>query len=216
MAKVLLGADAATLGATPTVEPERILPPAEVPEDATRMARASGEAGFVGRTNMFSAELSARFESAQFCSRACFSICACFSFSAWRTDSCDSYAGGDCGSACGAAVVSQGGARLETNVSFFWRCLYCTTPMEAMAIIPAAATPHRRTGQANQRLRAGVVEAGVLEAATATSSIAGNASESTSRQSLQRDRCSITRARWDSASDGSANGGHSSAPGGDP
>src|ERR1700677_789440 len=182
MAKVLRGAEGATLGATPPAEPERILPPAEVPEGATRMARASGEAGFVGRTNMFSAELSARFESAQFCSRAC------FSFSAWRTDSCDSYAGGDCGSACGAAVVSLGDARLETNVSFFWRCLYCTTPMEARAMIPAAATPHRRTGQVNQRLRAGVAEAGVAEAATATSSIAGNASASTSRQSLQRER----------------------------
>ena len=213
MAKVLLGADGATLGATPTVEPERILPPAEVPEGATRMARASGEAGFVGRTNMFSAELSARFESAQFCSRACFSICACFSFSAWRTDSCDSYAGGDCGSACGAAVVSLGDARLETNVSFFWRCLYCTTPMEARAMIPAAATPHRRTGQVNQRLRAGVVEAGVLEAATATSSMAGNASERTSRQSPQRARWSITRARSDSASDCSANAVSRSASG---
>ena len=80
-------------------------------------------------------------------------------------------------------------------------------------MIPAAATPHRRTGQVNQRLRAGVVEAGVLEAATATSSMAGNASERTSRQSPQRARCSITRARSDSASDCSANAVSRSASG---
>src|ERR1700689_820666 len=183
MAKVLLGADGATLGATPTVEPERILPPAEVPEGATRMARASGEAGFVGRTNMFSAELSARFESAQFCSRACFCTCACFSFSACRTDSCTSYAGAGCGSGgCGAAVVSLRDARLETKVWFCRRCLYCTIPMEAMAMIPAAATPHRRTGQANQRLRAGGAEAAGGEAATATSSLAGKERPGTPRQ----------------------------------